>query len=139
MYMTVKRVYNEFIRIGGTKFALEMHKRFEGEFVSVAYRKSKFYKAMEELLDSDVADAFFEKYHKRISIYVGKIDRLFMDKRNIKIQQEYASGIDYRAIAKKYGLSAPYVRRMVNHHPIRDRRLKLEKERQKNKVMSENE
>jgi hypothetical protein len=135
--MNIKRIYNELCRIGGTKFALEMHKRFEGEQVSVAYRKGRWYKSIEELLDEEVADEFFEKYNKSISIYIGKVEGLFRDKRNERIKKEYASGTDYRIIARKHGLTASYVRKLVEHHPIRDRREKLKKDRQKEEVKPE--
>lgn len=134
MYMNIKKLYNELVRIGGQQFALEMHRRFGGETAQVANRRSKWYKAMDELLGPTAGDDFYSKYHNRISIYVGKIDRLLSEKRNEKLKSDYKKGVDYRVLARKYNLTAMYVRKIVGHHPIKDRNEKLKLERQKSLV-----
>jgi hypothetical protein len=138
MYITIKKLYNELVRLGGQTFTLEMHRRFGGECAIVANRKSKWYKTIEELLGVAAADEFYSKYKNQVSVYVGKMDRLLAAKRNEKLKAEYKNGVDYRLLARKYNLSTVYVRKLVQHHPVRDRKEKLKADRQNKEVDTEN-
>jgi len=113
MARKTKDLYNYLVRIAGTKVALEMFRRFQGEMVSVWYEKSDFCKVLKSLSNDDTLKEFTKEYHSE-QLYIGKVDHLLLEIRNEEIIRKY-DGTNIKDLVREYKLSEARLGQIVKN------------------------
>ena len=100
-------VYNDLAEMAGSKVALEMYRRFNGEIVVFSHKKhTSFYESLEELAGKDIKKEFQEKY-KGTQRYIG-FGILERKMRNEEIKELF-DGTNTLDLAKRFNLSSAMI------------------------------
>ena len=105
-------LYNDIVEMAGSKVALEMFKRFNGEVVAFSIEKDHpFYESLKELAGKDIKKEFQKKYGGTRR-YVG-LGVLIRKARNEKIRELF-DGTNSLDLAKRFDLSLAMIGQVIN-------------------------